>query len=274
MSTLKERLSQKEILPIPGVFDALTASLAEQAGFEAVFLSGSAVAYSQLARPDVGLVTMTEMAQVLDHVRDRVGLHIFVDADSGHGNALNVGRTVRVFERAGASGIQIEDQVNTKSMEQVGQHPLISTEAMTAKIKAALDARQSSNTLISARTDAVASEGVGPAFDRASAYADAGADIIFVVGLNDDADRVRLCEAFKGRVPLLHNQMTVGTDDESVLDDIQTLGFSIVLFPGVVIGASANATWQALNRLAGKPNESAPRSINDLIETDKFLRSK
>ena len=136
MEDLGTRICSGDVLVVPGVYDALTAALAEKAKFEAVFLSGSAVAYSQIGRPDIGLLTMTEMAVALDRIRDRINIHIFVDDDSGYGNAFNVGRTIRAFERAGASGIQIEDQINTKPMDQVGQRPLVSIETMVGKLKA------------------------------------------------------------------------------------------------------------------------------------------
>lgn len=271
--SLKDRLSQADILVAPGVYDALSASLAEQARFEAVFLSGSAVAYSQLARPDVGLVTMTEMANTLDRVRDRVGVHIFVDADSGFGNALNVGRTVRAFERAGASAIQIEDQENTKAMANVGKRPLISQDAMVDKVKAALDARESADTLISARSDAVFTESVDQAIERANAYADAGADIVFVEGLTSSEDWRRLCSVVGPKAPVLFNLMKPGADGSPTFSDLQDVGYSIALCPGVAIGAAANAAFQALSDLAGRP-ASENRTMADLIQAEAYLSAR
>lgn len=272
MASLKQRLSDSKIVQVPGVYDALTALLAQKAGFEAVFVSGSAVAFSQLARPDIGLVTMTEMAQVVDRVRDRVSIPLFVDADSGFGNAFHVARTVRLFERAGASGIQIEDQHNTKAVDDVTKRPLVSTEVMIGKIKAALDARQNEETIISARSDAAFTEGADAALERAVAYTDAGADMVFVEGLTDKADLQKLCDTLKNRVPLLFNLLKPDAEGALTPSDIEAMGFSIVLFPAAVIGPSANAALQSLNKLAGKDISADPVAIGTLIDGDAHTK--
>lgn len=266
MTSLKQRLAQKQIVRVPGIYDALTATLAEKAGFEAVFISGSAVSFSQLARPDIGFVTQTEMAQVVDRVRDRVSIPLFVDADSGFGNAFNVARTVRTFERAGASGIQIEDQLNTKIVSEVSSRPLVPTDVMVGKIKAALDARQSEDTIISARSDAMFTEGADAALDRAVAYADAGADMIFVEGMTEANDRTKLCDALKDRVLLLFNLLKPGAPGTPSPEDLEAQGYDIVLFPAAVIGPVANAAWQSLNQLAGNDVPNDPLAVTDLID--------
>ncbi len=171
--SLKARLAQERVLPAPGIYDALTASLAAAAGFEALYLSGAAIAYTRLGRPDIGLVSMTEVAEVIALVRDRVPTPVIVDADNGYGNALNVQRTVRTFERAGASALQLEDQTMPKRCG------ICRTRASSARRddrqdQAAVDARASEETLIIARTDAVAVEGFEPAIERARLYAEAG----------------------------------------------------------------------------------------------------
>ena len=272
MEDLGNRIRSGDVLVVPGVYDALTAALAEKARFEAVFLSGSAVAYSQIGRPDIGLLTMTEMAAALDRIRDRVDIHIFVDADSGYGNAFNVGRTIRAFERAGASVIQIEDQVNTKSIDQVGQRPLVSTGTMVSKLKSSLDSRISEKTLISARTDAMFSEGMELALERAWLYAEAGADIIFVEGLNKAEDRVRLCNQFEDKIPLLYNLIKPNYDDGPTPQELGEEGYSIVLFPGVGIGATANAANQALECLSGHDGASVNQAVTDLIDAEKYIK--
>ena len=254
--TLKARLQQSAILEAPGIYDVLTALLAEKAGFEAVFVSGSAVAFSQLGRPDIGLVTQPEMAQVVDRIRDRVNIHLFVDADSGFGNDHNVARTIRMFERAGASGIQIEDQLNTKAMDQVGKRPLVSTETMVSKIKAATDARKSENLVISARTDAAFTEGVDAALDRLSAYVAAGADMVFLEGLTEQADMERLCAQFAGQVPILFNQLKPHAEDALTADQLQILGYSVVLYPSAAINSATLAVGEAFQAL--KPDAPMP----------------
>lgn len=266
MPSLKHRLSQPEILRVPGIYDALTAALAEKAGFEAVFVSGSAIAFSQLGRPDIGLVTMTETAQAVDRIRDRVEIPLFVDADSAYGNAYHVDRTVRMFERAGANGIQIEDQMNTKPVAQVSARPLVSTDVMVGKIKSAVDARVSTDTIISARSDAVFTEGVDRAIERAVAYVDAGADMIFVEKLTEESDRQKLCDALAGKVPLLFNLLKPGADGHPTPDALQAQGYSVVLFPAAVIGPAANAAWQSLNALAGNTIAPDPVAVTDLID--------
>src|SRR6185312_13295915 len=168
------------ILIAPGVYDALTAHLADQAGFSSLYVSGAGIAYTRLGRPDIGLVAMSEVADTVALIRDRVGSHLIVDADTGYGNALNVARTVRLFERAGANAIQIEDQAFPKRCGHLDNKALVPAGEMVGKIKAALDARSSKETLIIARTDAVAVEGFERAIARALSYQDAGADILFV----------------------------------------------------------------------------------------------
>ena len=178
--TLKAQLNQGPIVLAPGIYDALSASLAAQAGAKALYLSGAGIAYTRLGRPDIGLVTMTEVAETLSLVRDRIDTPVIVDADNGHGNALNMQRTMRVFERAGANALQIEDQSYPKRCGHLSEKNLITTSEMTGKIHAAVDARHSEDTLIIARTDAIAVEGFSAAIDRAAQYAEAGADVLFV----------------------------------------------------------------------------------------------
>src|SRR4051812_34960139 len=178
--TLRARLTRKPIVVTPGVYDAFTALAATQAGFATLYVSGAAIAYTRLGRPDIGLVGMSEVAETITLIRDRVAAHLIVDADTGYGNALNVVRTVRTFERAGASAIQLEDQDFPKRCGHLDGKALIPADEMVGKIKAALDTRASRETLIIARTDAVAVEGFERAVERAARYAQAGADVLFV----------------------------------------------------------------------------------------------
>ncbi|MEI6304286.1 MAG: isocitrate lyase/PEP mutase family protein, partial [Betaproteobacteria bacterium] len=152
--TLRQRLTQPGLILAPGVYDALSALLVEQAGFEAAYLSGASIAYTRLGRPDIGLVSASEVANVVENIRERTALPLIVDADTGFGNALNVMRTVKTFERAGASALQLEDQTLPKRCGHLDGKTLVTTDEMTGKIRAALDARASRDTLIIARTDA------------------------------------------------------------------------------------------------------------------------
>ena len=201
--TLRSRLNRKPIVVAPGVYDAFTALIATQAGFTTLYVSGAAIAYTRLGRPDNGLVSMSEVADTLALIRDRVDAHLVVDADTGYGNALNVARTVRCLERMGARGIQIEDQDFPKRCGHLDGKALIPAQEMCGKIRAAVDARHSPETLIIARTDAVAVEGVEPAIERAELYRAAGADVLFVEAPRTRDDLARVASRLGAGVPLL-----------------------------------------------------------------------
>ena len=240
MSSLKNRLREPDIVLAPGVCDGLTALIAEQAGAEALYLSGAAIAYSRFGRPDIGLVSMSEVADTLAIVRDRVAQPIIVDGDTGFGNALNVQRAVRVFERAGANAVQLEDQTMPKRCGHLSGKAVITRSEMVGKLRAALDARQSGEFLIVARTDAVAVEGFQPALDRASAYADAGADMVFMDALESEDQMHESVAVLGGRVPLMANMVEGGRTPARSIDELQALGFSLVIFPGGVVRAIAS----------------------------------
>jgi 2-methylisocitrate lyase-like PEP mutase family enzyme len=230
--TLRDRLTQPRPLLAPGVYDALSALLAQQAGFEALYLSGAAIAYTQLGRSDVGLTTASETASVLARITDRVQLPVIVDGDTGYGNALNVQRTVRDFERAGAAMIQLEDQDFPKRCGHLSGKTVVSTQEMQGKLRAALDARHSDRTLILARTDAVAVEGLDAALARAEAYLACGVDALFIEALRSQDDMKRACDQFAHRVPLLANMIEGGLTPVKSATQLSELGFRIVIFPG------------------------------------------
>ncbi len=236
---LRARLADGPALLCPGVYDALSAALAVEAGFEALYLSGASIAYTLLGRPDIGLVSITEVADTLTRIRERVAAPILVDADTGFGNALNVQRTVRVLERAGASVIQLEDQGFPKRCGHLQGKSLISTAEMVGKLRAALDAREQA--LIMARTDAIAVEGFGPALERAEAYLAAGVDILFVEAPADRAQMAAICDRFARRVPLLANMVEGGTTPILPAEQLGAMGYRIVIFPGGTVRALAFA---------------------------------
>jgi 2-methylisocitrate lyase-like PEP mutase family enzyme len=237
--TLRDRLSAPDILIAPGVYDGLTATLAEQAGFEALYLSGAAVAYTRLGRPDIGLTSVSEMADTMALVRDRTALPVVIDADTGFGNALNAQRTMRLYERAGASALQVEDQTYPKRCGHLADKSLISKAEMSGKIAAMADARANDDTLIIARTDAIAVEGFTAAMDRAEAYVTAGADILFIEAPRTGDELAAVAQTFKGRVPLLANMVEGGHTPITSAADLQALGFDIVIFPGGIVRALA-----------------------------------
>ena len=237
--SLRARLTAPEILIAPGVYDGLTATLAEQAGFEALYLSGAAVAYTRLGRPDIGLTSVSEMADTMALIRDRTALPVIIDADTGFGNALNAQRTMRLYERAGATALQVEDQTYPKRCGHLADKSLISKQEMAGKIAAMADARAQDSTLIIARTDAIAVEGFAAAMDRAEAYVQAGADVLFIEAPRSGEELATIAQTFKGRVPLLANMVEGGHTPITSAGDLQALGFDIVIFPGGIVRALA-----------------------------------
>ncbi|MEM9140809.1 MAG: isocitrate lyase/phosphoenolpyruvate mutase family protein [Pseudomonadota bacterium] len=237
--SLRDRLTKPKILIAPGVYDGLTAALAVEAGFEALYLSGAAVAYTRLGRPDIGLTSVSEMADTMGLIRDRVDLAVIIDADTGFGNALNAQRTMRLYERAGASALQVEDQSFPKRCGHLRDKSLIGTREMAGKIAAMADARASDETLIIARTDAIAVEGFDAAIDRAEAYVAAGADVLFVEAPQSQEELRAVTAHFQGRIPLLANMVEGGDTPMQSASDLETLGFSIVIFPGGIVRALA-----------------------------------
>jgi len=230
--SFKTRLARSDIVLAPGVYDALSALVAEQAGFEALYLSGASIAYTRLGRSDIGLTTFTEVADTLARITERVSLPVIVDADTGFGNALNTQRTVRGFERAGAAMVQIEDQTFPKRCGHLDGKGVVPEREMVGKLKAALDARASSDTLILARTDAVAVEGLDAALDRAEAYLACGVDALFIEALRSPEQMDAACRRFGDRVPLLANMVEGGKTPIQDADALQAHGFRIAIFPG------------------------------------------
>ncbi|MEO1102162.1 MAG: isocitrate lyase/phosphoenolpyruvate mutase family protein, partial [Pseudomonadota bacterium] len=215
------------------------ASIAAGTGFEAIYLSGANIAYTRLGRPDIGLVSMAEVAEVIAQIRDRVPTPMIVDADTGFGNALNTQRTMRHFERAGANAIQLEDQTFPKRCGHLTDKRVIPTAEMVGKIKAAADARASEDTLIVARTDAVAVEGMDAAMDRAEAYAEAGADVLFVEAPPARDDLAAITARLGPLRPLLANMVEGGMTPDDTAENLGKLGFRIVIFPGGIVRAMA-----------------------------------
>jgi 2-methylisocitrate lyase-like PEP mutase family enzyme len=234
----------------PGVYDGLTASLAADAGFEALYLSGAAVAYTRLGRPDIGLTSVTEMAETMSLIADRVSVPVIIDADTGFGNALNAQRTMRLYERAGAAALQIEDQSYPKRCGHLADKSLIPAAEMAGKIAAMADARRSEATLIIARTDAIAVEGLGPAIARAEAYVAAGADVLFIEAPRSEAELATIAGHFAGRAPLLANMVEGGETPISSASHLEGLGFSIVIFPGGIVRALARTAEEYYASLA------------------------
>ncbi|ARP89008.1 carboxyvinyl-carboxyphosphonate phosphorylmutase [Bordetella genomosp. 9] len=277
-NSLKQKLAAGHTVLAPGVYDALSALIAEQSGFDALYLSGASIAYTRLGRSDVGLTTYTEVEQTLARITERVSCPVIVDGDTGFGNALNVQRTVRGFERAGAAMIQLEDQGFPKRCGHLAGKNVVPAAEMCGKLRAALDARGSADTLILARTDALAVEGLDAALDRAEQYLECGVDAIFVEALRTDAQMESACRRFAGRVPLLANMVEGGMTPVKSARELAAKGFAIVIFPG----GTARAVSHMLQRYYGSLHEhgtTAPwresmldfDQLNALIGTPELL---
>jgi 2-methylisocitrate lyase-like PEP mutase family enzyme len=230
--TLAQRLQQPHALLAPGIYDALTALVAEQAGFEALYLSGASIAYTRLGRSDVGLTTATEVADSLARITERVQLPVIVDADTGFGNALNTQRTVRAFERAGAAMIQLEDQTFPKRCGHLDGKGVVPVAEMCGKLRAALDARHAKDTLILARTDAVAVEGFDAAMERAEQYLACGVDALFIEAVRSPEQMKAACGRFAARIPMLANMVEGGKTPVHSAAALGDIGYRIVIFPG------------------------------------------
>jgi 2-methylisocitrate lyase-like PEP mutase family enzyme len=279
---LGQLLRKAGIVVAPGVFDAWSALLAQRAGFEALYLSGASIAYTRLGRPDIGLVSLSEVVDTLACIRERVALPLIVDADTGFGNALNVRRSVALLERAGgrAGGlaIQLEDQSFPKRCGHLEGKTLVPLAEMAGKIRAAVDARSSPDTLIIARTDAVAVEGLAPALERAEAYREAGADVLFVEALRSPEEVRAATARFAGRAPLLANMVEGGKTPLLSAPELQALGFSIVIFPGGLVRMLSFAAGEYFASLKATGSTAALRGrmldfaeLNALIGTPEML---
>src|SRR6516165_7701295 len=232
---LRSRLMRKPIVVAPGVYDAFTALVAEQSGFRTLYVSGAAISYTRLGRPDIGLVSMSEVVEIVGMMRDRVDARLIVDADTGYGNALNVGRTVRTFERMCANAIQLEDQTFPKRCGHLDGKALISADEMCGKIRAAVDARQSRETLIIARTDAVAVEGFERAIERVARYRAAGADMLFVEAPKTRDELARITATLGQGGPLMANMVEGGKTPVLPASELEAIGFALVIFPGGIV---------------------------------------
>lgn len=274
---LKAQLAAGTVLA-PGVYDALSALIAEQAGFSALYLSGASIAYTRLGRSDIGLTTYSEVEDTLARIAERVSAAVIVDADTGFGNALNTQRTVRGFERAGAAMIQLEDQTFPKRCGHLDGKSVIPATEMCGKLRAAVDARVNASTLILARTDALASEGLDAALDRAEAYLEAGADALFIEALRTPEQMRAACDRFASRVPLLANMVEGGKTPVQDAGALAAAGFRIVIFPGGTARAVAH-TLQGYYGSLRQHGTTGPwkdrmldfDGLNDVIGTPELL---
>jgi len=237
---LRALLSAGTPLMAPGAYDALSARLIEQAGFDAVYMTGFGTTASLIGRPDVGLLSGAEMVDNARRIVSAVDVPVIADADTGYGNAINVVRTVQLYEQAGVAGIQLEDQVMPKKCGHMSGKLLIPADEMVGKIRAAVSARQDPDLVIIARTDAVAVQGLDEALSRARSFAEAGADLLFVEAPTSEEDIARVAKELAGVAPLVFNWAEGGRTPPLSLERITELGYALVIYPiGTLLAATA-----------------------------------
>jgi 2,3-dimethylmalate lyase len=261
-STLRELLAGDEMLLAPGCYDALGARLVEDAGFHAVYMTGFGSAASRLGRPDVGLMSVTEMVDNAHRIAQAVDIPVIADADTGYGNPVNVIRTVREYEAAGVSAIHIEDQVMPKKCGHLEGKQVIATEEAAAKIAAAVTARRSPEFVVIARTDARAVEGLPAALERARSYREAGADVLFIEAPQSTREIEATAAAFED-VPLLFNYAEGGKTPPVTRQFLRELGFKLVIFPISTLLAATAAMRDVLARIRadGTPINALPSML-------------
>jgi 2-methylisocitrate lyase-like PEP mutase family enzyme len=246
MPNLRDLLAERRAILAPGAANALFARVVEDLGFECVYVTGAGIANMALGAPDIGLTSVDEIARTVARISDAVTLPLVVDADTGFGNALNTYQTMRTLERAGASAIQIEDQLFPKRCGHFNGKQVVATEEMVAKVKAALDARRNADTLVIARTDAIATDGLDAALDRASAYIEAGADVTFVEAPQTKEDMQRIAAL---PVPQVANIVFGGKTPSMPQQELADLSFSLVLYANAALQAALRASTEVLSAL-------------------------
>lgn len=240
---LRNLLAGDKIVMAPGAHDTLTAKIIEQTGFSAVYMTGYGQAASHLGKPDVGLLTLTEMVSRAANIVEAVNVPVIADADTGFGNAVNVIRTVREYEKAGVAAIQLEDQVAPKKCGHMTGRQVVPKAEMVGKIKAAADARRDADLIIIARTDARTVHGIEEALERAKAYEEAGADLLFIESPETVDEMKLITGTFK--VPVLANMVEGGRTPFLSSHELEQIGYDIVIFPT----ASTYLTAKAIGNL-------------------------
>ncbi len=265
---LRELLASDELVVAPGVYDGISAALVKQVGFPAGYMTGAGVSASGWGLPDVGLLTLTEMAE---RVRMLVGVlgevPLIADADTGYGSPINVVRTVREYERAGAAAIQLEDQAFPKRCGHLAGKEVVDAERFAVSLQAALEARSDPDTVIIARTDARATHGLEEAISRAERYAAEGADVIFVEAPESEEEIEQIAGVIG--VPLLINNVPGGRTPELATERLRELGFRISIYPGAVLAPVVKAATEALAALSARApqteSDAGPEAFFDLL---------
>lgn len=276
---LKKLILDKEILVMPAAYDALSGIIIERAGFKATTVSGYAASATILGKPDLSLITLTEVANHTRNICEAVSIPVLVDGNTGHGGVLNVVRTVKEFEKAGAAGLFIEDQVFPKRCGHLEGKEVISTEEMVAKIKAAVDAREDPDFVIQARTDALAVHGIEEAVDRANIYQEAGADLLFVEAPTTKEEMIKINKAVNG--PTVAIQGEGAKTPILTSKELENMGYAVVVYPGSALYAAAWAIKKVMEELNLKGTTKGYMdrmynfsSFNELIGLGRFLEEE
>jgi carboxyvinyl-carboxyphosphonate phosphorylmutase len=263
---LRKLLASKVILVAPGAHDVMTAKIIEQAGFNAVYMTGYGASATILGRPDVGLLTLTEMATQARNIANAVNIPVIADADTGYGNVVNVMRTVREYEKAGVACIQLEDQVAPKRCGHMLGRDVIPMEEMVAKIRAAVEARQDPDLMIMARTDARTNYGIEEAIRRGKAYEEAGADILFIESPENEEEMRLVGSSFN--VPVLANMIEKGRTPLKTAKELEEMGFGLVIWPLSSLYVTAKAVRDLM--VALKEEGTAANMMDKMIPFTEF----
>jgi len=274
---LDRAIAEKDILVAPGAYDGFSSKLISISNFEAVYLTGAGVSYSTLGQPDVGLMTMTEMTDRVAMVaRAAKSQWVIADGDTGNGNAMNAMRTVQLYEQAGASAIQIEDQVFPKRCGHLSGKTIVPVNEMVGKLQACMEARSSDEFLIIARTDARSIMSLDEAIDRAKSYADAGADCIFVESPHTKEELAQVAAALPG-VRLLANMVEGGKTPLCTTEELQEMGYALVIYPNTLLRVFSKAGLETLDELQAKGTTKGKlddmmnfKNLNKMLGIDEY----
>ncbi len=274
---LKNQISQDGIIKAPGVYDSLTALIAEKVGFNALYLTGAGVSYTTLGAPDLGFITASEMVSKASYICETVNIPVIADGDTGYGNALNVRRTIKDYEKAGVAAIQLEDQQFPKKCGHMSDKRIIPAQEMEGKIKAAVDARTDENFQIIARTDARETDSLEEAIERAHGYADAGADIIFIEAPRTQAEMIQIAESLNS--PLVANMVEGGKTPLLPAEILMDIGFKLVIYPNSVTRMVAKSAEKVYSEIKhkGTTNELQDEmfqfnELNQILNIDYYKK--
>lgn len=264
-----QKIRNKELVVAPGIYDMISAHLADQMGFDALYVTGYGTVASHLGLPDAGLATYTDMIERIARFCDLTNTPVIADADTGYGGLLNVAHTVKGYEKAGVAAIQIEDQEFPKKCGHTPNRRVISKADMVRKIKVACDARQDEDFLIIARTDARTSLGINEAIDRAAAYGEAGADVLFVESPESVDEMAHICSAL--RKPLLANMVTGGRTPVLPAKELKALGYTIVIHPAAGFLSCAAGLHKAYSDLKENGTVTGATPMYEFSEFSKLM---